>query len=96
MEGIAEWLAKISWPLVSRVLVSLGFGYTTYEGADTAITNAISSIQGAFAGLGAEVLQLLAMAGFFDAMSITSGGIVSGLAWMVMKRFALQTTGQGG
>ena len=53
MEGIAEWLAKISWPLVSRVLVSLGFGYTTYEGADTAITNAISSIQGAFAGLGA-------------------------------------------
>lgn len=95
MEGIAEWLAKISWPLVSRVLVSLGFGYTTYEGADTAITNAISSIQGAFAGLGAEVLQLLAMAGFFDAMSITSGGIVSGLAWMVMKRFALQTTGQG-
>ena len=95
MEGIAEWLAKISWPLVSRVLVSLGFGFTTYEGADTAITNAISSIQGAFAGLGAEVLQLLAMAGFFDAMSITSGGIVSGLAWMVMKRFALQTTGQG-
>jgi len=95
MEGIAEWLAKISWPLVSRVLVSLGFGYTTYEGADTAITNAISSIQGAFAGLGAEVLQLLAMAGVFDAMSITSGGIVSGLAWMVMKRFALQTTGQG-
>ncbi|WP_448676459.1 DUF2523 domain-containing protein [Delftia acidovorans] len=95
MEGIAEWLAKISWPLVSRVLVSLGFGYTTYEGADTAITNAISSIQGAFAGLGSEVLQLLAMAGFFDAMSITSGGIVSGLAWMVMKRFALQTTGQG-
>ncbi|MDA1813337.1 DUF2523 domain-containing protein [Bacillus cereus] len=95
MEGIAEWLAKISWPLVSRVLVSLGFGYTTYEGADTAITNAISSIQGAFAGLGAEVLQLWAMAGFFDAMSITSGGIVSGLAWMVMKRFALQTTGQG-
>lgn len=95
MEGIAEWLAKISWPLVSRVLVSLGFGYTTYEGADTAITNAISSIQGAFAGLGSEVLQILAMAGFFDAMSITSGGIVSGLAWMVMKRFALQTTGQG-
>src|SRR2546429_6606250 len=28
---------------------------------------------GAFAGLGAEVLQLLAMAGVFDAMSITSG-----------------------
>lgn len=95
MEGIAQWLAGISWPLVSRVLVSLGFGYTTYEGADTALTSAIDAAKGAFVGLGAEVLQLLAMAGFFDAMSITSGGIVSGLAWMVMKRFALQTTGQG-
>lgn len=95
MEGIAEWLAKISWPLVSRVMVALGFGYTTYEGADTALQSAINAAKGAFMGIGVEVLQLLAMAGFFEAMAITSGGIVSGLAWMVMKRFALQTTGQG-
>ncbi|MCD2514571.1 DUF2523 domain-containing protein [Comamonas endophytica] len=93
MEGIAEWLAKISWPIVSRVMVALGFGYTTYEGADTALSGAINAAKTAFAGFTGEVLQLLAMAGFFDAMAITSGGIVSGLAWMVMKRFALQTTG---
>lgn len=93
MEGIAEWLAKISWPIVSRVMVALGFGYTTYEGADTALSSALNAAKSAFAGFSGEVLQLLAMAGFFDAMAITSGGIVSGLAWMVMKRFALQTTG---
>lgn len=93
MEGIAEWLAKISWPLVSRVMVALGFGYTTYEGADTAISGAMNAAKQAFAGFAGEILQLLAMCGFFDAMAITSGGIVSGLAWMVMKRFALQTTG---
>ncbi|GAA6121510.1 DUF2523 domain-containing protein [Acidovorax sp. FG27] len=95
MEGIAEWLAKISWPLVSRVMVALGFGYTTYEGADTALSGAMNAAKAAFTGFGGEVLQLLAMAGFFEAMAITSGGIVSGLAWMVMKKFALQTTGQG-
>lgn len=93
MEGIAQWLASISWPIVSRVMVALGFGYTTYEGADSALSAAMNAAKTAFSGIGGEVLQLLAMAGFFDAMAITSGGIVSGLAWMVMKRFALQTTG---
>ncbi len=95
MEGIAEWLAKITWPLVSRVMVALGFGYTTYEGADTALQMAIDSAKGAFTSFGGEVLQLLAMSGFFESMAITSGGIISGLSWMVMKRFALQTTGTG-
>lgn len=95
MEGIAEWLAKISWPIVSRVMIALGFGYTSYEGADAALSGAINAAKAAFTGFGGEVLQLLAMAGFFEAMAITSGGIVSGLAWMVMKRFALQTTGAG-
>ncbi|GKT01399.1 DUF2523 domain-containing protein [Acidovorax sp. SUPP2522] len=93
MEGIAEWLAKISWPIVSRVMVALGFGYTTYEGASTAVSTAMNAAKAAMAGFGGEVLQLIAMCGFFDAMAITSGGIVSGLAWMAMKRFALQTTG---
>jgi hypothetical protein len=96
MDGIAEWLAKISWPLVSRLLVSLGVGTVTYEGADTALHSAINSAKAAFTGFGPEVLQLLAMCGFFDAMAITSGGIISGLAWMAMKKFALQTTGATG
>lgn len=93
MDGLAKWLADISWPIVSRVLTSLGVGYVTYEGATTAVGSALSASKAAFAGLGADLLQLFALAGVFDALSITSGGIVSGLAWMVMKHFALQTTG---
>ena len=91
MEGIADWLAGISWPLVSRVLSSLGVGTVTYVGADTALTSALSAAKSAFGGMSGDVIQLIAMAGFFEAMAIMSGGIVSGLAWMVMKRFALQT-----
>jgi len=93
MEGIAEWLAKISWPLVSRVMGSLGVGTATYVGADSALGSALSAAKAAFTGMGGEILQILALSGFFDAMAIMSGGLVSGLAWMVMKRFALQTTG---
>lgn len=93
MDGIAEWLAKISWPIVSRVLSSLGVGSVTYVGADAALGSALSAAKTAFVGMTGDILQLLAMAGFFDAMSIMSGGIVSGLAWMVLKRFAVQTVG---
>lgn len=96
MEGIAAWLAQVSWPIVSRVLAALGFGYVTYEGASAAVDSAVSAIQGAAGGVVGEVAAVLSLAGFFDALSITSGGIVSGLAWMAMKRFALVTTGSGG
>lgn len=93
MDGIAAWIASISWPIVSRVMSSLGAGTVTYLGADAALRTALTSAKDSFAGMAGDIFQLLAMAGFFDAMSIMSGGIVSGLAWLVMKRFAMQTTG---
>lgn len=93
MDTIANWLASISWPIVSRVLAAAGVGTVTYKGADVALQSAYQGAKTAFLGLAGEVLQLLAMAGFFDAMAIASGGIMSGLAWMVMKRFALQISG---
>lgn len=93
MEGIADWLARITWPLVSRVLSSLGVGTVTFVGAESALGAALSHAKTAMAGLGGAAIQLIAISGMFDFMAITSGGIMSGLAWMVMKRFALQSTG---
>lgn len=93
MDNIAAWLASITWPIVSRVLAALGLGTVTFTGASTALTSALGTAKTAFTGLGGDVLQIMAMTGFFDAMAITSGGLVSALAWMVMKRFALQSTG---
>ena len=90
---LSKWLMDISWPIVSRVLAALGLGTVTYTGADTALNTALASAKASVAGLPSEVMQILAMAGFFEVMSITAGGLVSGLAWMVLKRFALQTTG---
>lgn len=93
MDNLAEWLAEISWPIVTRIFSSLGLGTVTYVGADTALTSALDSSKLALSGLTSETLQLLAMAGFFDSMSIVSGGLVSGLSWLVLKRFALSTVG---
>lgn len=90
MDTLAEWLARISWPLITRVLTAAGIGTVTYTGASTALNTALGSVKTALAGIGGDVLQLLAMAGFFEAMAISAGGIVSGLSWLVLKRFALQ------
>lgn len=91
MDTIASWLAEITWPIFSRVLAALGVGTVTYTGAKSALEMALTNAKTALAGIGHEVLQIIAMSGFFDAMAITSGGLVSGLAWLVLKKFALQS-----
>lgn len=93
MDDIAGWLAKISWPIVSRVMSALGVGTVTYVGTDSALNAALDSVRGALTGITGPVMQVVAMSGFFDAMAITAGGFTSALTWMVIKRFALQTTG---
>lgn len=91
MDTIAQWLGQITWPLVSRALAALGFGYVTYEGASTALNAALASAKGAFGGMAGDVFLMVAKFGFFDFMSITSGGILSGLAWMQLKKLAIHT-----
>ena len=93
MEGLAKWIADISWPVVSRVLAAMGLGAVTYTGASSALDGVLNAAKSAAQGVGTEMLQILAMAGFFDAMSITAGGLVGSLGWLVMKRFAMQTSG---
>jgi hypothetical protein len=93
MDGIAEWLGKITWPLVSKVLTALGVGTATYTGADAALSGALNAVKSSFSAMSADILNFLLLSGFFDAMAIMSGGLTSALAWMVLKRFAIQTTG---
>jgi len=92
-DGFADWLGAITWPLVGRALAAMGMGTITFQGADTALQTAISASQAAAGGLAGPVAQIIAMAGFFDALAITSGGLTSGIAWMVMKRWALNAGG---
>ncbi len=92
-DGFANWLGNITWPLVSRALASMGMGTVTYTGADAALQNALGSAAAATSSLAGPVAAIMAMTGFFDAMSIMAGGLSSGLAWMVMKRWALNAGG---
>lgn len=83
---IATWLANIVWPLAQKVLAGMGVGYLVYSGADTALEAAITAAKNAGSGLPLAVAQIIAKFGFFDYMSITSGGLMGGLAWNYMKK----------
>lgn len=87
-DGFADWLGNITWPLVTRVLASMGMGTLTFTGADSALDSAIGSVVNSANSLAAPILQLVIMSGFFDAIAIMSGSISGGLAWLVMKRWA--------
>lgn len=91
MEGWSKWLTDLSWPIVSRVLGALGMGTITYTGATEALNSVLDAAKGTIGSLGSEMAQILAMSGFFDYMAITSGGLVTSISWLVLKRFALQT-----
>jgi ABC-type Co2+ transport system permease subunit len=93
MAGIAAWLAAIAWPILSRMLLSLGVGTLTYIGLSVAVNTALSQAKSAFTGLPADVLSIIAIAGAFQAMSIIAGGIISGLVFVTVKKFSLKNTG---
>lgn len=93
MDNWTDWLLSIIVPAAKKIATALGFGYLTFTGVASTIEAAYDSTATAFSGLLPEVAALLARAGFFDAMSISAGGVLSGLAWMVMKRWALVGTG---
>lgn len=84
--NFAALLAGLAWPMVSRVLVAMGLGVVTYTGASLALTTATGAAKAAWSGMTADVLQLLAMAGIFQSMSIIVGGIAGGLAFMTFKK----------
>ena len=90
-----DWLWQACVPVAKRIAGALGFGYLSFEGVSTALEAAFDAVRTALGGMLSDVAQLLAMSGFFDFMSITSGGIMSGVAWMVLKRWAI-TSGTSG
>ncbi|HXC40743.1 MAG TPA: DUF2523 family protein [Burkholderiales bacterium] len=89
MPTFAALLMGLAWPMVARVLVSLGLGVITYTGASALLSAAVSAAKASFSGMTPDVLQLLALAGFFQSCAIMVGALAGGLALMTFKRLGL-------
>lgn len=70
-----------------RVLAVLGFGFIAYEGFDTVIDSLITDAITNWQGMGANVLTLLNMAGFSDALGYILGAVSTKAAISATKKF---------
>lgn len=91
MGGFGTFLASIAWPIVSRVLASMGLGVISYVGLKAALDQAISTAQGEMAGLLPDVMAIIAIGGGFSALSILAGGLVASVAMVSLSKIGLKS-----
>lgn len=89
MGSWAALLSSLAAPIAKRVLAAIGMGVITITGLQAAIETALNSVASNMATLPAEVAAIVAMAGFFEALSILAGGYMAGLTFVVTKKFAI-------
>lgn len=89
---MASWggfLAGAVGPLAKKALVSLGVGVISYAAAKAVIDQVSASITSSMAGIGGDVYQLLALAGFVDAVSICLAAVTTAAALAFGKRLGM-------
>lgn len=87
--GWGTFFAGIAGPVAKKALTALGIGVVTMVGVDTAIQGALNSAKAAFGGMTGVVGDIVAISGFFSAVSIIAGGVVAAGSIMVMKKLAV-------
>jgi hypothetical protein len=92
----SAWLMALATPLVSRVLIALGFAYVTHEAVKGLMISVLQEVATSFGGLPADVTALLARAGFFLALSIWSGGIIGGLTYGLARKLTVVNPQEAG
>jgi hypothetical protein len=88
MKTLAELLVALGGPIARKVLISLGIGFITFQGVDTAVNTALSAARNNFAGVTGDVAQLIALSGINWAMGTIAGGITAGVTMMILSKMA--------
>ena len=74
--ALGVFLAKISGPLVARILGALGMGVLTVTGVQAGISNLLSSVHSAFGGITADIVSLVSLCGFDVFLSLVISAYV--------------------
>ena len=91
MSTLSSALTALAGPLAKKVLTSLGIGFLTYTGLDTAVSYGLGLAKSSLSGLTGDIAQIAAMSGLFTALSVIAGGIVASLALVGLTRLAKLT-----
>lgn len=85
------WLMLAVWPLARHVLVSLGIGWVTYEGLGVLMSGLQNSVLQAWGNVSGEILSILTLSGFAEALGITLGALSARVALMSFARLGRVT-----
>lgn len=89
MLGWAAFLASSVGPLAKRVLAALGLGFVVWAGADALKAQVGAAVASAWSGVGADVYQVLALAGIVDAMGVWLGALTAIVALLAFKQLGV-------
>lgn len=73
--GWGAFLVAIAGSVTKRVVVALGLGLVTYTGFEYMKGQIDDAIDAAFTGLPADTYQIIALAGFVDAIGVWLGAL---------------------
>lgn len=84
MSDLSSWLYSLVEPLVKKGLAAVGLGWITFEGITGLLDQVRNSVMSGWSSMAPTVYDILALAGFLDAVGIILGamGTIAGLATM--------------
>lgn len=81
--GIGVWAKK--------GVAALGVGVITYAGWEAIKGQVGTAVTNALGGIGGDVYQVLALAGFIDAVGIWLGALTTAVSLLAIKRLGVLT-----
>jgi hypothetical protein len=84
--NIGVWILSLVQPLMSRILVALGFSVVSIVGLDAIFTQLKAQLSADFAALPADMLNLFLLAGGGTGLGIIFGAMTTKLIlWKVQQ-----------
>lgn len=85
----SDWLTAGIGTWVLKGAAALGLGVVTYQGWDWVKGQLESAISGATGSMGVSVYQLMALAGFVDAIGIWLGAFTAAVSLLSFRKLAM-------
>lgn len=77
MKSLAALLVGLADSLPARILGVLGIGWISYAAIGVAVTSLVSNFEGHWNNIPADVLNILALGGFPEAIGMIIGALIA-------------------
>lgn len=87
---VAAFLLSLVQPIISRILIALGFSVITFTGMEFVMSSLTQHAVSAWGGLAGNMVALAGLAGVGEALSIIMGAVATRvLIWQMTRAVRL-------